>query len=485
MYSLSALGQNCFEGRLDYSGMSNQGDFDFGEWDEIREGVIDFLDAYCAEGGLYDGEMGGVTLKSQKLFEELFIDNARIYDDISYRTTGEMDVSDYVRMVQNDFKNSGLNFVLRDVKILSVEKDSDYSKPQYFTRISMTKFMKNGYDRSAEATNYDSPRAIENLILVLKTYKEDSGFIVTRIASVEGPREKLRPRSGISFGVHYGSLMGSSTTKNNFYDTDDIMSVNSYSTLGVELLYTLGLGNRERKDEANKFFLNLGFGIRSHSVVNITDDRVDYVAGSVLPYELVFESFEDQISITSFDLLAGVSARLMDSRSSNLFLNGTIIYTINQAANNLGLRTGGGEFLDNYTPLICGIGADFSSGGQFMDMNAENRDLWENLVGLNHDPAAGDRLDYEYESTSTLSFRIGPEYQFDVSGNKLRVSIGLDYTLNITDLLSLYDAPAVSSPFDLEGSPGTADYSLSQSYFDSYKLSTIGGKLGLIYYLSR
>lgn len=141
---------------------------------------------------LFDEKLGRVTEKEIERFESLFVDNAKIFDDISAES-GMIDFKDYVSLVfsflpNNGVAGDGINYYYDYGSIVfSSDLRIDDLEEEYFIYVyPVRKQIAIGLDKNNKPVKLKKPKEIDlDVIIVSSAVKKDAKILTIR------PRRKI------------------------------------------------------------------------------------------------------------------------------------------------------------------------------------------------------------------------------------------------------------------------------------------------------
>lgn len=126
---------------------------------------------------LYDVEKGEVSEEAIKRFESLFVNNAKVYDDVSIGREGMMDFRDYVSRVYSFLKGQGVDGSItyyydygQNVSLTTLLID-DIEKQYYKYTYPVKKELRNGLDKNDKPVRHEKGeyREIDIEIIIISS----------------------------------------------------------------------------------------------------------------------------------------------------------------------------------------------------------------------------------------------------------------------------------------------------------------------------
>ncbi|MEY4903988.1 MAG: hypothetical protein RLZZ292_1803 [Bacteroidota bacterium] len=119
------------------------------------------IQAYTQACSLIDTTTNEVSAASMERFKDLFLQNAKVWNDIS-ETPTLISTSDYVGAAYIYLKNEGINTrFLNEYNFLKGEyamKSDSTEKPRYYQKVQLEKILYNGLDQKKRLKNYRKGR---------------------------------------------------------------------------------------------------------------------------------------------------------------------------------------------------------------------------------------------------------------------------------------------------------------------------------------
>ncbi len=119
------------------------------------------IQAYIQACSLLDTTTNEVSAASMERFKDLFLQNAKVWNDIS-ETPTLISTSDYVGAAYIYLKNEGINArFLNEYKSIKGEyamKSDSTEQPRYYQKVQLEKIIYNGLDQKKRLKNYKKGR---------------------------------------------------------------------------------------------------------------------------------------------------------------------------------------------------------------------------------------------------------------------------------------------------------------------------------------
>lgn len=443
----------------------------------IEQLICGALKEYTQKATLKDPVTGTITSSSASAFQQLFTSGSSKHTADYLEYPENIEVSEYREDAFKFFRETGLNFPIKDAAIKSIAFDPEGF---YFVKVGLKKNM----DIYLEAETYHEKKRNRakdlemefSYLIVKRTMKNP--LIENVIASMVRKPEAKVTYLTFSAGLSTGLLSTQTTAESSFIG--NLISTTSSPSFGIQATLLTNSFARYRS-EHKPLFLRLGLELLSYTLEanlsSYTNTRT-YTTIDGLPGDeiRILDHLEDRIPIRMIGLPLGVSYRFIHSqkRSMNVFLDVCAVPTYWIQAQPK--YSANGFYNLSYPQLGFAV---FNENREF-EANVDGQEAIEgryNIGSFSVSDLSSDKIKGKFG----LGYRVGLRLQFPLS-DRLAGQAGAHFTGYTTPFLE--ETPAAPS-FVFNGKPTPTQVisrkTLFHDYFSSVDLKTLFFQLGIAF----